>query len=253
MAEKSKGNKDIELSKLKLNDKNPRTITGEMLKKLKRSIEDFPEMMELREIVVDENMVVLGGNMRVRALRDMGYTTVPASWVKISSGLDEEKKGEFVIKDNIGFGEWDMESIANEWPAELLAIWGFPVPVGWDEERQKDDDFYTQKIESPVYEPGEEKPSLMDLTDTTKYDELITEINSAKISMQIKKFLQVAATRHVVFNYQRIADYYAHASKEVQGLMEKNALVIIDFDKAIEYGFVKISKQMGEIFDDDYE
>lgn len=107
---------------------------------------------------------------------------------------------------------------------------------------------YTCKIKAIVYEPKNPKPYPLELYDTTKTQRLITEINNANISEDEKKFLIEAARRHTVFNYARIADYYAHASKEMQHLMERSALIIIDFEKAIELGYVKLNDQITEQF-----
>lgn len=107
-------------------------------------------------------------------------------------------------------------------------------------EKQK----YSLKIEAPIYEPKNKKPHILELCDFTKSNRLIREIQATKIPEEEKKFLINAAKRHMVFNYEKIADYYAHSNKEVQDLMEKSGLVIIDFEKAIEYGFVKVCKEI---------
>lgn len=99
---------------------------------------------------------------------------------------------------------------------------------------------YTKKILGPVYTPGERKPQTYELLNKGRAEVLIAEIRAANIPESVKDFLILAAYRHVVFNYGLIADYYAHASTEVQELMEKSALVIIDFDKALEYGYTKL-------------
>jgi hypothetical protein len=103
---------------------------------------------------------------------------------------------------------------------------------------------YTQKVETPIYEPQNRCPHILELVDSEKTKRLIREIESSDIEEYEKKFLIEAAHRHSVFNYSKIADYYAHASKEMQGLMEKSALVIIDYDKSIEYGFTKLQEEI---------
>tara|TARA_R100000655_G_scaffold26872_1_gene55146 strand:+ start:28 stop:426 length:399 start_codon:yes stop_codon:yes gene_type:complete len=103
---------------------------------------------------------------------------------------------------------------------------------------------YTSKIKAPIYEPKNTKPHTLELCDTTKMYRLIQKINAANITKEEKKFLKFAAQRHNVFNYSKIADYYAHSSEEMQQLMEHSALVIIDFEKAIQYGYAKLSEQM---------
>lgn len=99
---------------------------------------------------------------------------------------------------------------------------------------------YSTKIEAPIYEPKNRQPHLMELCDRSKFDRLCKEIDASLLPDDEKKFLKQAASRHMVFNYEKIADYYAHATPEMQNLMEKSALVIIDFEKAIQYGFVKL-------------
>ena len=99
---------------------------------------------------------------------------------------------------------------------------------------------YTSKIETPIYEPKNKKPHLLELLDKSKTHRLIKEIDASNLSLEEKSFLIDAARRHNVFNYEKIADYYAHSSKEMQGLMEKSALVIIDFEKAIQLSYVKL-------------
>lgn len=103
---------------------------------------------------------------------------------------------------------------------------------------------YTQKVETPIYEPKNKCPHILELVDTEKTKRLIRAIESSNIEDHEKKFLIEAAHRHSVFNYSKIADYYAHASKEMQELMEKSALVIIDYDKSIEYGFTKLQEEI---------
>ena len=112
---------------------------------------------------------------------------------------------------------------------------------------------YTSKIEAPVYEPNNKQPFIQEVYNTSKSGRLIREIEVSNVSLDEKLFLIEAAKRHTVFNYEKIADYYAHASKEMQGLMEKSALVIIDFDKAIEYGYVKLCDSIRNQYLEEYE
>ena len=114
----------VKLSKVKGNPSNPRIIKNDKFKKLVKSIKEFPEMLKLRPIVVDENMMVLGGNMRLKASKDAGLKEV---WIEIAEGLTEEQKKEFIVKDNVGFGEWEWDMLANEWDSVKLAEWGLDV------------------------------------------------------------------------------------------------------------------------------
>jgi len=118
----------IKVSTLKKNPNNPRQIRGEKLALLKKSVTEFDKMMSLRPIIVDENNVVLGGNMRLAAIKALGHKEIPDEWVKRVDDLTEDEKREFIIKDNAGFGEWDWDVIANEWSDLPLADWGLDVP-----------------------------------------------------------------------------------------------------------------------------
>lgn len=114
----------------------------------------------------------------------------------------------------------------------------------------EEDKKYTTKVGIPQYLPSMDCPRLDTLVDKNKYNELIREINSSNVSDQEKEFLRLAATRHLVFTYSRIADYYAHATSEMQRLMEKSALVIIDINDAIANGYVKLSESIKKIMEE---
>jgi len=109
------------ISRIRQNPSNPRIIKDDKFGKLVKSIREFPQMLHLRPIVVNDDMVVLGGNMRLKACIEAGLTEVP---VIKATDLTEEQQQEFIIKDNVGFGEWDWDALANEWDSEKLAEWG---------------------------------------------------------------------------------------------------------------------------------
>jgi hypothetical protein len=220
------------ISEIKLNPENPRIIKDDKFQKLVQSIKNFPEMLEIRPIVVNSEMIILGGNMRYKACVEAGLKTVP---IIIADNLTEEQQREFLIKDNVSGGEWDFEVLRNEWDNEKLDEWGLDLPGLID-----DDGTYTTKVESPIYEPKGEKPKESELYNLGKYNELMDKINASNLSDEKKLFLQFAATRHIEFNYGKIAEFYSHEDKEAQELMEDSALVIIDYNKAIELGFVKL-------------
>ncbi len=111
---------------------------------------------------------------------------------------------------------------------------------------------YTQKIKTPIYEPRLQRPHILELCDKQKTRRLIIEIDNSNLPIEEKTFLIEAARRHTVFNYEKIADYYAHASKEMQEFMERSALVIIDFDKAYEFGYVKLAHEVANQYLDNY-
>jgi ParB-like chromosome segregation protein Spo0J len=125
----------MKLSKIKANPNNPRLIKDDKFKKLVKSLESFPEMMEKRPIVCvtdsDGKLYPLGGNMRLKALIELKYKDIPDSWVTMADEWTEEQRREFLIKDNVGFGEWDFEVLANEWDSEQLEDWGLDLP-GFD-------------------------------------------------------------------------------------------------------------------------
>ena len=125
----------MKLSKLKLNPTNPRIIKDDKFKKLVQSLKDFPEMMEKRPIVcvtdIDGKMFPIGGNMRLKALRELGMKEIPDSWVVLADDWTEEQRKEFTIRDNVGFGEWNWEELVNEWDSDILEDWGLELP-GFD-------------------------------------------------------------------------------------------------------------------------
>ena len=119
----------MKIKDIKPNPDNPRLIKDHKFKKLVKSISEFPKMMELRPIVVDGDGMVLGGNMRLNALKELKYKDIPDTWVKQADELTDEEKKRFIIADNVGFGDWDWDLIANEWDAEQLTEWGLDLPL----------------------------------------------------------------------------------------------------------------------------
>jgi hypothetical protein len=111
---------------------------------------------------------------------------------------------------------------------------------------------YTTKIDAPIYEPKNQKPHILELYDNQKTKRLIREIDQSSLPTEEKMFLVDSARRHTIFNYEKIADYYANSSKEMQHLMERSGLVIIDFEKAIEYGYVKICEDIRNQYLEEY-
>jgi ParB-like chromosome segregation protein Spo0J len=118
----------IKLSKIKLNPNNPRLIKDERFEKLCKSIQEFPKMLELRPIIIDNDNIVLGGNMRFKALIHLGLKEVPENYFKNANDLTEEETRRFIIADNVGFGEHDFDILANEWDATELEDWGLNIP-----------------------------------------------------------------------------------------------------------------------------
>jgi DNA modification methylase len=140
------------LGQIKANPNNPRTIKDVKFKKLVESIRTFPKMLELRPIVVNDDMVVLGGNMRLKACKEAGIKEVP---VIKASDLTEEEQRQFIIKDNVGYGEWDWEMLANEWDVAELDEWGMDLPKDLFKTDEVEQDEVPEVPEEPITKPGD--------------------------------------------------------------------------------------------------
>ena len=143
------------ISAIKRNPNNPRILKDDKFAKLTQSIKDFPQMLDIRPIVVNDDMIVLGGNMRLKACKEAGLSEVPV--IKVDD-LTEEQQREFIIKDNVGFGEWDWDLLANEWDTELLDDWGLELdfnPEDDDNAGLTDEDDTPEVTENPVSKVGD--------------------------------------------------------------------------------------------------
>jgi site-specific DNA-methyltransferase (adenine-specific) len=167
----------ISISKVKANPNNPRIIKDDKFEKLVKSIKEFPKMLELRPIVVNEDMIVLGGNMRLKACKEAGLKEIP---IIKASELTEEQQKEFIIKDNVGFGEWDWNDLANNWDADKLNEWGLDIP-GFEAEvlEAEEDDFVapeggieTDIVLGDLFEIGEHRLLCGDSTQTDTFSKL---------------------------------------------------------------------------------
>jgi hypothetical protein len=122
--------KIVNIKEVKTNPKNPRVIKDDKFKKLVKSIQEFPDMLNKRPLIVftdvDGKYIVLGGNMRLKACNELGIKEIP---IIVADEWNEEQKNEFLIKDNVGFGEWEWDDLANEWDAEKLEDWGLELPI----------------------------------------------------------------------------------------------------------------------------
>jgi len=176
----------VNIQEVRLNDTNPRYIKDHKFEKLVKSIKEFPQMLDLRPIVVNQDMIVLGGNMRLRACREAGLTEVPIIY---ADNLTEEQQKEFVIKDNSSFGEWDWDILANEWDTEQLIDWGMDIPDDWavDEvlEAEEDnyeaaDDIQTDIVLGDLIEIGEHRLLCGDSTDS---DQVAKLMNGEKVQL----------------------------------------------------------------------
>ena len=175
----------VKTSTLKLNPANPRTIKDEKFAQLVRSVRDFPQMLEIRPIVVNNKMEVLGGNMRLRACIEAGLIEVP---IIRADDLTDDQQREFIIKDNVGFGEWNWEALANEWDAAELSDWGLDVPdfaAGGHGEVQEDDYEVPDEIETDIvsgdlFEIG---PHRLLCGDSAKAEDVARLMNGVKADM----------------------------------------------------------------------
>jgi len=168
----------MKINLIKPNPNNPRTIKDDKFKKLVQSIKDFPQMLELRPIVIDENNIVLGGNMRLKACQELGLKDVPTIYAK---DLTEDQKKEFIIKDNVGFGEWNWDELANDWDEELLVEWGLDLPIDTKIDNLEEDE--TLEFEQSVQ-----------LTPPKEYILIMAEPNSVDWE-EIKEKLQLKMVR----------------------------------------------------------
>lgn len=173
------------VSEVKANPNNPRVIKDDKFKKLVKSIQDFPEMLELRPIVVNSDGIVLGGNMRLKACKEAGLKEVP---VIKAEDLTEDQQKEFIIKDNVGFGEWDWQDLASNWDAEELTEWGLDLPTdSFIEMEAVEDDFEvpedgieTDIVLGDLIEIGEHRLLCGDSTDS---DQVARLMNGEKADM----------------------------------------------------------------------
>lgn len=220
-------------------EKNPR-INDESINYVANSIKKFGFKVP---IIIDKNNVIICGHTRYKASQKVNIDEVPCI---IADDLTEEQIKAFRLADNkVGeFSQWDEELLKEElndiFNVDMSNFGFFIDDLELIDNMNIEDNPYTSVINIPQYEITKECPKIEELVDITKSKELIEEIEKSNISEEEKNFLIEAAKRHSVFNYRNIAEYYAYAGKEMQCLMEKSGLVIIDFDEAIRNGFVEL-------------
>jgi DNA modification methylase len=176
---------EVKLTEIKANPNNPRIIKDDKFKKLVKSIQEFPEMLKLRPIVVNDDMVVLGGNMRLKACKEAGLKVIP---IIKASLLTEEQQKEFIVKDNVGYGEWDWDDLANNWDAEQLTDWGLDIPNFEPEVLEAEEDDFavpeggieTDIVLGDLFEIGEHRLLCGDSTDS---DSVAKLMNGQKADM----------------------------------------------------------------------
>lgn len=229
---------------------NARTHSEEQVSQIAASIREFGFT---NPVLIDKEGTIVAGHGRVRGARKLGLETVPC--IRLGH-LTPQQVRAYVIADNkiaLNAG-WDETTLKAE--LDALKTDGFELSLtGFSNDEidailQSDvsesglSENYTHKIEAPIYTPKGEKPKISELVDSTKAEALIREIESAKLPKEIDQFLKTAAARHFSFNYEKIAEYYCHADKKTQQLMEDSALIIIDFNKALQNGYAKLRDEL---------
>ena len=233
--------------------RNPRQIKQDQGKRLAASLEEFAQV---ETIAIGPGNEVYNGHQRLNVWAAEHGEDLEVD-VRVSSrALTEKEREKLTVYLHKGAaGEWDFDILANEFEVDNLLDWGFTEKEleigGFD--LISDEEIYSRKIETPIYTPKGEKPKAADLYNDRRTLELITEIESAELPEDEKQFLRIAAQRHTVLDFEKIAEFYAHSSSRVQALMENSALVIVDFNRAIELGFVKLTEKIKEQFIEDYD
>lgn len=241
--------------------RNSRTHSEEQVAQIAGSIREFGFT---NPVLIDASGTIVAGHGRVMAARKLGLETVPC--IRLGH-LTPTQVRAYVIADNklaLNAG-WDEQMLA----AELAALKEDDFSLGLtgfsDEELNEllsadglgecSGEDYTDKIDAPVYTPKGDRPPIEALLDASRAESLIREIESAKLPKDVERFLKAAASRHIVFDYEKIAEFYCHADKKTQELMENSALVIIDFKKAMQRGYaqlkVEISDAIGGVENDE--
>lgn len=240
--------KELNIKELKEYENNPR-YNDKAVEKVAASIQEFGFKVP---IVIDKDNVIIAGHTRLKAAELLGLDNVPCI---VADDLTPAQVKAFRLADNktSEFADWDFEKLDEELD-ELLTIDFDMERFGFEAKADDEENPYTTKVEIPAYQPMEdEAPPIDYLFDDAKTVELQQEIEAADIPEDVKAFLMLAAYRHTVFDYGQIAEYYCHAPAEIQDLMEKSALVIIDFDKAIEYGYTNLKNELNEMLEQDKE
>jgi hypothetical protein len=209
-------------------------------------------------VLIDGANGIIAGHGRVLAAQKLGMERVPC--IRIEH-LSENQKRAYILADNrlseLG-GGWDEEMLKLEID-ELASLDVNVEQIGFDQDSIKElisaekKEIYTSKIDAPVYKPTGEKPVISTLLDSKKAEDFLSKIDASDCTDDIKVFLKKAASRHIVFNYGLIAEFYCHAEKKVQHLMEEMALVIIDYNQALELGYIKLKKDLHDSLSEEPE
>jgi hypothetical protein len=231
--------------------RNSRTHSEAQVAQIAASIREFGFT---NPVLIGEENDIIAGHGRILAARKLGLEEVPC--IRLGH-LSETQKRAYVIADNklaLNAG-WDEELLRVE--LKGLEEDGFDIGlVGFTaeeiaallnaEESNNEGGDYTQKITAPVYEPKGDNPPIAELIDAAKAEDLLSKVESSNCAPEIKAFLKKASSRHLVFDYGKIAEFYCHADKETQSLMEDLALVVVDFKKALQLGYAKFKDEISD-------
>jgi DNA modification methylase len=242
----------VKLSEIKNNPNNPRILKDDKFAKLVKSIKEFPKMLEIRPIVVNSDMIVLGGNMRLKACKEAGLKEVP---IVLADDLTEDEQKQFIIKDNVGFGEWDWEMLANEWEADLLEEWGLDVPdfsvteepTAEEDDYEMPDEIQTDIVLGDLFEIGEHR---LLCGDSTCSDTVAKLMNGEKADM-------VFTDPPYGVNYQ--SNWRNNKSENKFDILENDNTFLdfksnlILFTKQISAWFIWTSHQVYPVWRDMYE
>lgn len=231
--------------------RNSRTHSPEQIAQIAASIREFGFT---NPVLIDKDGTIIAGHGRVMAARKLDLATVPCLRL---GHLTPQQVRAYVIADNklaLNAG-WDEEMLKAELDGlkeegQDLELTGFSKEELEELFSNVEDilgDNYTHKVDSPVYTPKGDKPAIAELVDSGHAKKLISEIEEAELPEDVAQFLKAAAARHFVFNYEKIAEFYCHADKKTQELMENSALVIIDFRKALQMGYAKLKTDLADL------
>jgi ParB-like chromosome segregation protein Spo0J len=239
-----------------------KSITKENFTKLKKSIVKDGLPLGFHVWKNNDKIFLIDGHHRhlaLKSLREEGYFVAPVP-CNIVLAKNKKEAAKSILISNSKYADMNDESLSDFMIDQELALDDlefldlidldmndyFEDQLGLTEEEKA----YTDKIKAPIYEPKGEKPEINKLFDLSKTKELLEKIKASSLKKEEKEFLTFAAYRHIAFNYESIAEYYCHLEKDHQELLEDSALVIIDFNKAIENGFVELTKDLAEQFND---
>lgn len=241
------------LSELRVNPKNPRKGSREAIERLAESIKENPAFFEARPILVSDRtgeFVIIGGERRSEAAAKLGMEKVPTILLQ---GLTEAEEDEIMIKDNTHAGEWDdkkLQEITAKWGGQKVLDWGVDKKLLRPDKEEYTHNLVQLKLSEFIYEPKGEMPAIEDCIETKDMDGVLKRLKGIKgLTKEERRVLEICAYRFCTIDFSKMAEYYAHASKPMQRAMEDNFLVIVDFEKARERGYVKMVTKLAELCD----